>query len=57
MDGWLAAHPHPENYELLIHGMVEREVTLDYRQLLARPLVEASGCSFRMHPRHQAFTL
>ena len=23
---------------------------------LARPLVEASGCTFRMHPRHQAFT-
>ena len=29
-----------EDWRLRIHGMVEREITLDYGQLLARPLVE-----------------
>jgi DMSO/TMAO reductase YedYZ molybdopterin-dependent catalytic subunit len=29
-----------EEWRLRIHGMVEREMTLDYEQLLARPLIE-----------------
>jgi DMSO/TMAO reductase YedYZ molybdopterin-dependent catalytic subunit len=29
-----------EDWRLRIHGMVERELTLDYDQLLARPLIE-----------------
>lgn len=29
-----------ESWSLRIHGMVDREMTLNYRQLLARPLVE-----------------
>jgi DMSO/TMAO reductase YedYZ molybdopterin-dependent catalytic subunit len=29
-----------EGWELRVHGMVERELTLGYRQLLARPLIE-----------------
>jgi DMSO/TMAO reductase YedYZ molybdopterin-dependent catalytic subunit len=30
----------PDTWSLRIHGMVDREVTLTYRELLARPLVE-----------------
>jgi DMSO/TMAO reductase YedYZ molybdopterin-dependent catalytic subunit len=30
----------PADWSLRVHGMVERELTIDYRQLLARPLVE-----------------
>ncbi|MCU1657612.1 MAG: molybdopterin-binding oxidoreductase [Pseudonocardiales bacterium] len=30
----------PEHWSLRIHGMVDREITLTYRQLLARPLIE-----------------
>jgi DMSO/TMAO reductase YedYZ molybdopterin-dependent catalytic subunit len=29
-----------EDWQLRVHGMVERELTLDYEQLLARPLIE-----------------
>ena len=29
-----------EGWQLRVHGMVERELTLGYRQLLARPLIE-----------------
>ena len=29
-----------EDWQLRVHGMVEREITLDYEQLLARPLIE-----------------
>lgn len=29
-----------EDWRLRVHGMVEREITLDYEQLLARPLIE-----------------
>jgi DMSO/TMAO reductase YedYZ molybdopterin-dependent catalytic subunit len=29
-----------EDWRLRVHGMVERELTLDYRQLLERPLIE-----------------
>jgi DMSO/TMAO reductase YedYZ molybdopterin-dependent catalytic subunit len=29
-----------EDWRLRIHGMVEREITLDYQQLLSRPLIE-----------------
>jgi len=29
-----------EDWQLRVHGMVERELTLDYEQLLARPLME-----------------
>ena len=29
-----------EEWSLRVHGMVEREITLDYPQLLARPLIE-----------------
>jgi DMSO/TMAO reductase YedYZ molybdopterin-dependent catalytic subunit len=29
-----------EDWALRVHGMVEREITLDYEQLLARPLIE-----------------
>ncbi|HEU4354843.1 MAG TPA: molybdopterin-dependent oxidoreductase [Actinomycetota bacterium] len=29
-----------EGWRLRVHGMVERELTLDYRELLARPLIE-----------------
>jgi len=29
-----------EDWKLRVHGMVERDVTLDYEQLLARPLIE-----------------
>ena len=29
-----------DSWSLRIHGMVDREITLDYRQLLARPLIE-----------------
>jgi DMSO/TMAO reductase YedYZ molybdopterin-dependent catalytic subunit len=29
-----------EDWSLRIHGMVDREIRLDYRQLLARPLIE-----------------
>jgi DMSO/TMAO reductase YedYZ molybdopterin-dependent catalytic subunit len=29
-----------EDWSLRVHGMVDREITLDYRQLLARPLIE-----------------
>jgi DMSO/TMAO reductase YedYZ molybdopterin-dependent catalytic subunit len=30
----------PENWQLRIHGMVEREITIDFAQLLRRPLIE-----------------
>ena len=30
----------PKNWSLRIHGMVDREITLTYDQLLARPLIE-----------------
>jgi len=30
----------PKNWQLRIHGMVEREITIDFAQLLRRPLVE-----------------
>ena len=29
-----------EDWRLRMHGMVERELTLDYEQLIARPLIE-----------------
>lgn len=29
-----------ESWKLRVHGMVDREIELDYRQLLARPLIE-----------------
>jgi DMSO/TMAO reductase YedYZ molybdopterin-dependent catalytic subunit len=29
-----------EDWRLRVHGMVDREITLDYEQLLARPLIE-----------------
>ena len=30
----------PKNWQLRIHGMVEREITIDFAQLLRRPLIE-----------------
>src|SRR6185369_16443772 len=30
----------PDNWRLRIHGMVDHDVTLDYQQLLALPMVE-----------------